>query len=103
MANRVKLSNKIYHMGRVFFPGGGGLIPSDSWGMPPGKFFKLGALKLHFQHSQNTFGEIFHVFKTTFYWCFCDSNEYMANLLELPMNTNNLSVVFFLQHQGFQG
>ena len=33
------------------------------------KFSKLGALKLHFQHPENTFGEIFYVLKTTFSWC----------------------------------
>ena len=27
-------------------------------GHAPGKFLKLGALKLHFQHSENTFSEI---------------------------------------------
>ena len=32
-----------------------------------GKFLKLGALKLHFQHSGNTFREIFYILKTTFY------------------------------------
>ena len=32
-----------------------------------GKFLKLGGLKLHFQHSGNTFGEIFYILKITFY------------------------------------
>ena len=33
----------------------------------PGEILKLGALKLHFQHSGNTFSEIFYILKTTFY------------------------------------
>ena len=42
--------------------------------MLPGKIVKLGALKLHFQHSENTFGEIFYIFETTFYWCIITLN-----------------------------
>ena len=32
-------------------------------------WLKLEALKLHLQDSENSFGEIFYIFKTTFYWC----------------------------------
>ena len=38
-------------------------------GMRPERFLKFGALKLHFQHSENTFGEIFYIFRTRFHWC----------------------------------
>ena len=39
----------------------GGLIFNDSLGVQghvPEKFLEFGALNLHFQHSENTFGEI---------------------------------------------
>ena len=49
--------------------GGGSFLVTPKKGACPGKFLKLRALKLHFQHSENTFGEIFYIFKTIFYWC----------------------------------
>ena len=56
-----------------FCLGGGSYLVTLRWvrGHAPGKFLKLGALKLHFQHSENTFSEIdiFYIFKTTFYCC----------------------------------
>ena len=35
------------------------MTPRGVQGHTPGKFFKLGALKLHFQHSEDTFSEFF--------------------------------------------
>ena len=40
--------------------------PSWVRGHPPGNVLKLAGLKLHLQHPENTFGEIFYIFKTTF-------------------------------------
>ena len=48
--------------------------------MPPRKVLKLEALKLHFQHPENTFGEIFYVFKTTFHWCIFVNTAFVTNL-----------------------
>ena len=47
-----------------FYLGGGGgdsYLMTPRWvrGYAPGKFLNLGALKLHFQHPENTFGQIF--------------------------------------------
>ena len=33
----------------------------------PGEIFKIGGSEITFQHSGNTFGEIFYILKTTFY------------------------------------
>ena len=42
------------------------VTPRGVRGIPPPQ--KLGALKLHLQHSENSFGEIKQI-KIKFYWC----------------------------------
>ena len=53
------------HRRRVFVLSAGLILGDSKRGPGPctrGKFLKLVALKLHFQHSENTFGEIFYIF-----------------------------------------
>ena len=64
---------------------GGGLILIVSYrvrGHTAENFLKLGALKLHFQHSENTFGEIFYIFKTTFFGAFSDKSHKHTNSIQ---------------------
>ena len=74
-----------------FCLGGRGLILSVSYGgpgaYPAENFLKLGALKLHFQHSENTFGEIFYIFKTTFFGAFSDKSHKHTNSVQHLFNT----------------
>ena len=53
------------HRRRVLVLSGGLILmtPRGVQGHTPGKFFKLGALKLHFQHSEDTFSEFFLYFQ----------------------------------------